>query len=163
MQIPDDRRAGAIIDSSGRYRYALWRCWQEDAPKAAFVMLNPSTADDRRNDPTIARCIAFAKAWGYGSLEVVNLFAYRTAHPDELMHAADPVGKQNDAYMLAAVNRSDLVLLAWGTRGSFWDRHQRVLNLLSRYDLYALGLTKDGFPRHPLYIRADSKPIRYRP
>lgn len=158
----DDKTTGAVIDSSERYRYSLWRCWQKDAPRITFVMLNPSTADEFKNDPTITRCINFSKYWGFGSLEVVNLFAYRATNPDDLLNVADPVGDDNDTYILEALNRSEIVILAWGTKGSFLNRDNEVLELVSRYDLNVLGMSKEGHPKHPLYIRADTKPIPFR-
>ena len=101
----DDIDYGAIFDINGRYRYSLWRAWSSYHPRIAFVLLNPSTADEQRNDPTIRRCIGFARAWNFGSMEVVNLFAYRTTDCRELLKIDDPVGEENNYYLIQAVER----------------------------------------------------------
>lgn len=125
-------------------------------------MLNPSTADDIRDDATIRRCISFARTWGYGALEVVNLFAYRATHPKELRHVADPVGQENDLYLLRVQSRVETIVVAWGNWGRFQQRNKTVLNLLAdRSVIYCLGLTRLGHPRHPLYVRADTALIRF--
>lgn len=149
----------AII--KGNYRYTLTRCWQSAAPTVVFVMLNPSRADAEQDDPTLRRCIGFAQTWGFGVLEVVNLFAYRTAHPKQLRQAANPVGLDNDRYIQAATNRADRVVVAWGNQGGWRDRNQTVLTLLADLDLYCLGVTQRQQPRHPLYVRCDRPLQRY--
>ena len=98
-------QSGAVI--RGNYRYLLWREWDSDRKIVSFIMLNPSRADAEINDPTITRCINFAKSWGYGRLEVVNLFAYRTSHPSLLKQTAEPIGRDNDRYILESVEKSD--------------------------------------------------------
>lgn len=95
------------------------------------MMLNPSTADDIQDYATIGRCIRFARTWGYGALEVVNLFAYRATHPRELRHVADPVGQENDLYLLHVQSRLQTIVVAWGNWGSFQQRNKTVLNLLA--------------------------------
>ena len=154
---------GACFDASGAYRYRLWREWQPDAGCIAFVMLNPSTADGSRHDPTIRRCLQFAQAWGYGGLQVVNLFAYRTPHPQLLSGVADPVGPDNDRHLLTACDRAQMVLLGWGNRGMRQQRDQAVLAMLAAYPLYCLGLTQLGHPRHPLYVQGDRQPLPFAP
>lgn len=158
-------RGGAII--TGNYRYLLWREWDSNNKTVAFIMLNPSRADASLNDPTITRCIKFALAWGYGRLEVVNLFAYRTPHPSLLKQAAEPIGRDNaprsgslrDRFILESVNQSDRVILAWGNNGTWQQQDFYVLELLKTYNhLYSLGITKKGCPRHPLYLRSDTRP-----
>jgi hypothetical protein len=126
-------------------------------------MLNPSTADDRENDPTLRRCIKFAMNWGYGSLEVVNLFAYRSTDPKLLLSVSDPIGKKNNEYIKEAIYRSDKVILAWGTKGSFLNRDKEVMELIKGINipLYALELTREGYPRHPLYVKANKIPQPY--
>src|SRR5688500_11357729 len=104
---------GAVFDRSGRYRYRLWRRWG-DGGAVAFVMLNPSTADAERDDPTIRRCGGFARAWGFGSMVVVNLFALRSSDPQRLRRARDPVGRENDRHIIDVTGTSDAVVLAWG-------------------------------------------------
>lgn len=147
--------SGAVFDSSGTYRYLLWRVWSGDAPRVAFVMLNPSAADAAANDPTIRRCIGLARAWGYGALEVVNLFAYRTAYPAELGNAGDPIGPENDRYIRAALVRCAAVIAAWGVHGSLRQRGAQVsemLRALAGGTACCLGRTRAGHPRHPLYL-----------
>jgi hypothetical protein len=152
--------AGAIIDISSTYRYLLWRSWDQQRPRLGFMMLNPSTADATQDDPTIRRCLGFAHAWGYGSLEVVNLFAYRSPTPKALGKVPDPVGPENDRYLLACTQRVQTLILAWGNHGSFHNRHLQVLSLLADgQPLYCLGLTQAGQPRHPLYLSRNTIPV----
>lgn len=160
---PEDYRSGeetgAIFDATRTYRYLLWRSWS-DAPRIGFVMLNPNRADATMDDPTIRRCIGFAKAWGYGGLEVVNLFAYRTKTPQILKQVAHPIGAENDRYLIDLPARVELILLAWGNWGQFMQRDRAVMQLFSNQaNLYTLGFTKRGQPRHPLYLRQGIQPI----
>jgi hypothetical protein len=150
---------GAIFDSTHTYRYLLWRSWSE-APPIAFVMLNPSTADAERNDPTIRRCIHFARSWGYGTLLVVNLFAYRATYPAQLSQVADPIGGENDRYLQLICPQVDRVMAAWGNQGALHQRHQQVLPLLPNQRSYCLGVNRSGHPRHPLYVHSDTLPTR---
>lgn len=148
--------SGAIFDVTSLYRYSLWRTWSTGHPRVAFIMLNPSAAGAQHNDPTIRRCISFARAWGFGSLEVVNLFAYRTPDPRALSRVANPVGEDNDRFLTQAVTRSHCLVVAWGTKGALLSRDQVVLDLLTGQNcLYCLGMTKDGHPLHPLYVKGD--------
>ncbi len=153
----DDIDYGAIFDINGRYRYSLWRAWSSYHPRIAFVLLNPSTADEQRNDPTIRRCIGFARAWNFGSMEVVNLFAYRTTDCRELLKIDDPVGEENNYFLIQAVERCSTVVVGWGTRGTLLARDLQVLSLIAgRKDVHCLGITKNGQPRHPLYLKGDT-------
>jgi len=148
---------GAKFDTSGRYRYALWRAWSADYPRIAFILLNPSTADEQRNDSTIRRCMGFARAWQFGAVEVVNLFAYRATDGRELLKVVDPVGEENNLFLMRAVERCSTVVVGWGTRGTLLGRDREVISLLAgRKDVYCLGTTKGGYPRHPLYVRGDT-------
>ncbi len=150
-------QGGAVI--TGNYRYLLWREWNSNLKTVSFIMLNPSRADAEINDPTITRCINFALSWGYGRLEVVNLFAYRTSKPSLLKQAAEPIGSDNDRYILDTAFRSDRVILAWGNHGTWQQQDLYVLQLLKSYKhLYSLGITKKGCPRHPLYLRSNTQP-----
>ncbi len=127
-----------------------------------FIMLNPSRADAELNDPTIRRCIGFAQAWGYGALEVVNLFAYRATRPQELRQAADPVGESCDRILLESARSAQMILLAWGNHGQYQNRGKVVIKLLAEFEtLHSLGLTKRGEPRHPLYLKRDTQPRLY--
>jgi len=154
--------AGATFSRDRRYRYRLWRRWDLSLPVVAFCMLNPSTADEQRDDPTIRRCIGFAHDWGYGGVEIVNLFAFRATDPRALRHAADPVGCHNDRHLARAARRATLVVTAWGARADV-RRARRAMRVLSgqRRSLAHLGLTRSRQPRHPLYLPRRFRPIRY--
>ena len=130
----------------------------------AFCMLNPSTADEKEDDRTITRCIDFARRWGFQGLLVVNLFAFRATKPAILKRATDPVGKENDAYLRKAAKEADLFVCAWGTNGKHQERDRAVLSMLREkgVDLHCLVTTVTGFPGHPLYLRGDTRPARYR-
>lgn len=158
-------RRHARISKDGLYRYALWREWRTalERPRwATFVMLNPSTADAEVDDPTIRRCIGFAKSLGCTGLAVVNLYALRSTSPDALWVADDPVGPENDATLAEFLGMSARyhgpLIAAWGAKAKA-DRVREVLALPGADRLLALGTTKDGAPRHPLYLRADSRPV----
>jgi hypothetical protein len=153
----DSIESGAVFDVGGKYRYSLWRAWSAYNPRIAFILLNPSTADEERNDPTIRRCIGFARAWKFGSMEVVNLFAYRATDAKELLKIDNPVGEENNCYLVQAVERCSTVVVGWGSRGTLLGRDRQVLALLAgRKDVFCLGITKDGQPRHPLYVKGDT-------
>lgn len=141
---------GATFDLTRRYRYHLWREWDATLPVVAFVLLNPSTADARRDDPTIRRCLGFARAWGFGRLEVVNLFALRATDPAALRQADDPIGQRNDEHLRRAVRAADRVVAAWGNGGRLHGRGDEVMCRLG--EPVVLGWTKLGQPRHPLYV-----------
>jgi hypothetical protein len=146
----------AAFSRCGRYRYALWREWDASRPTVLFVALNPSTADHRRDDPTIRRCIGFSREWGFGALVVANLFAFRTPYPKLLRVERDPVGPRNDRWIGRLVDDSSLVVAAWGANGDYQRRASHVADRLG--DCHALGVTSSGAPRHPLYVRADVRP-----
>lgn len=148
--------SAALLSDDGLYRYWLTRRWAE-GPRALFVMLNPSTADAQVDDPTIRRCVGFAKGCGCGSLVVVNLYAYRATSPADMLAAADPVGPECDRWIESWAERVDGPrVVAWGANA----RPARVAEfryLTQPHEFDALGVTKDGQPRHPLYLRADSQ------
>jgi hypothetical protein len=154
--------SGAEFSECRTWRYALWRHWdwQGYGNCVAFVGLNPSTADETKDDPTIRRCINFAKAWGYSGLYMLNIFAFRATDPKDMKAAADPVGPQNDEMLCYHQKKVALVVAAWGTHGSFQDRAARVVEIM-RPPLMCLGKNSDGSPKHPLYLRADLKPIHF--
>lgn len=146
-------QSSAVISPCGQYRYMLGRRWGA-GPACVFVMLNPSTADAEQDDPTIRRCIGFAKREGCGGLVVVNLYAFRATDPKGLLTATDPVGSENDAYIAGALSMPErIVVAAWGAG----DRMRRAKTVLARHPgrFVCLGLSKDGHPRHPLYIKRD--------
>lgn len=151
---------GAIIDITEKYRYLLWRIWDKTKQYAVFIMLNPSTADAQADDPTIRRCINFAKFMGYGGIKVVNLFAFRATDPLELKKVYDPVGRENKAYIQEAVKDAGVIIAAWGAKGK--NMHTDIRSLLSEVPkIYCFGATKDGCPKHPLYLKANSKLREY--
>jgi hypothetical protein len=151
---------GAQFSRDRRYRYRLWRRWDPNRPQIAFCMLNPSTADEHVDDPTIRRCIGFARDWGYGGVEIVNIFALRATNPRELRRAHDPIGRANNAHVIEVAQHSAAVVIAWGVHGALLARGAAAFRLLSpRARLLALGWTRAGEPRHPLYLRRDVRPI----
>ncbi|WP_455448126.1 DUF1643 domain-containing protein [Natrinema thermotolerans] len=152
-----DNRSDAVLSDDGEYRYRLTRTWDTAKPTVAFLMLNPSTADASEDDSTIRRCLGFAKDWGYGSLVVANLFGLRSTDPSNLRDHADPVGPENDAYLRDVCDEAELVVGAWGAKGSLDGRARVVADTLET-DLYALDTTKDGHPVHPLYQPSDADP-----
>lgn len=159
--------SSAVLSDDGVYRYELRRQWGAPGdPRVCWVMLNPSTADASVDDPTIRRCIGFSNRWGYGSLVVVNLFALRATDPKELACTTDPVGAGNDAAILAAAYVSERVVVAWGAHGKFRNRAALVTQMLTGpqggFSLHCLGTTKQGAPRHPLYIRGEQALVLYR-
>jgi hypothetical protein len=152
----------AVISTDGRYRYKLNRYWTRRKPPAVWIMLNPSTANAVENDPTIRRCVSFAKHWGFGGIEVYNLFALRSSHPVSIETAADPVGPDNDKWLKEIVHSEGTIVLAWGhCRTPLQSRRAaRVLEfLLLGQNVFpkSLGLTKGGHPRHPLYVRGNAR------
>lgn len=140
-----------------KYRYSLERRWHGGSGKVLFIGLNPSTADNKKDDPTIRRCTGFAKSWGFGAMEIVNLFAFRATFPADLKREAEPIGPANDRWLRRAFNNADLKIACWGSDGSYLDRSCQVRR---RYgDLYCLKLNRSLQPAHPLYLRADLVPI----
>lgn len=149
-----------VFSKDRLYRYTLWRQWGEpNCPFAMFVGLNPSTADETHDDPTVRRCIRFAKGWGYGAMVMTNIFAFRATHPEDVRMQKNPVGTDNDKWLVECASKASIVVACWGTHGSHLNRGCAVRSILS--PLYCLGLTRDGYPRHPLYLRASTMPFRY--
>jgi hypothetical protein len=157
-----ERSFGARYSDCGLYRYSLWRAWGDEARTILWIMLNPSRADHLgNNDPTIERCERRSVAWGFGRMEVVNLFALRSPYPKALREAADPVGPLNDAGIAGGSAGASLILCAWGTHGSLKNRADEVRALLARRPLHCLGMTLAGEPAHPLYLPYSRSPIPY--
>ncbi len=142
----------AVVSPCGAYRYRLGRRWG-DGPAMLWVMLNPSTADASVDDPTIRRCIGYARRWDFGSMAVGNLFAFRATDPADMRRAADPVGPENDRHLLEMAAEASLVVAAWGNHGSFLGRSSLVGLMIP--GMRVLGLTKAGEPAHPLYLCGD--------
>ena len=151
---PEPPFGGAQFSADGVYRYFLHRRWLSmgvDHGVVCFVMLNPSTADAEIDDPTVRRCVGFARRWGFSTLWVVNLFAARATDPRALPFLLDPVGPLNDEYLRRSTALAQLTVAAWGNAGALRDRGQAVKPLIGPARCF--GLTKLGQPRHPLYVR----------
>ena len=148
-------KKNAVFDKTGKYRYLLYREWDPALPKLLYVMLNPSIADETDEDQTSKQCLYFAKTLGYGSFEVVNLYSLISTDPKNLKTSIDPIdpigGTTTDWYILNAASKADKIIVAWGCNHFFNKRDKDVTNLLkkSRYQLFCLGKTTDGHPRHP--------------
>jgi hypothetical protein len=155
-----DAASEAVYSPCERYRYALTRVWDAGGGKVLFVMLNPSTATEVQNDPTVERCERRARALGFGAFRVCNIFAWRATDPRDMRAAADPVGPANDAAILEGADWADAVVCAWGTHGAHLDRGPAVEHLLraTGQPLAHLGLSKAGHPKHPLYIGYSVQP-----
>lgn len=152
-----------FLDDHGNriFRYSLIRTWRVGhLGKLVFVMLNPSVADARINDSTVRKCMVWAQKWGYRTLEVVNLFSFRSKSPKIMKAAKDPVGPLNDEFIGQACREAELVICAWGAHGTFQGRANHVVrNVLSGVKVHALKRAEGGQPWHPLYLRNDSKPF----
>ena len=147
-----------VLSPDRKYRYRLTRLTGLGGGIVNFIMLNPSTADAEKDDPTIRRCIGFAKARGYGRLVVTNLFALRSTNPAELMKAQNPMGEDNPYWLTSEIDRADRVVAAWGAHGLAVapGQHLRAYCKQQHITLSTLGLTKQGAPRHPLYVPAST-------
>lgn len=153
----------AIISECSRYRFELTRRWN-DGPLLEFIMLNPSTADESVDDPTIRRCVGFAKRWGYGAIVVRNLFAWRATNPAVLANIDDPVGADNREYL--ARTDADCTIVAWGAHPAavgWWNGYpfSWQSSVIERPALFCLGTNASGSPKHPLYVPSSRTPIRW--
>ena len=157
VPFPERLRRQAHFSSCGRFRYALRRLWNPALPQCTFIGLNPSRADAWVDDPTVRRCIGFARHWGFGSLLLLNLFAPRATDPRALRQVDDPVGPRNDRWLRAAARETPAIVAVWGDGGRYRGRADRVRSWLG--PLLCLGETRNGQPRHPLYLSADT-PLR---
>lgn len=159
--IIEKQPSGAVLSPCQTYRYFLWRTWNEEKRVLVFIMLNPSTASHHNDDPTIRRCMRFAATNGYGGILVANLFAYRATDPAELPDDETAIGPQNDEALQCILQYADEVdvLFAWGTKGVKLGRNEVVSKLFP--NALCLERTKDGHPKHPLYVRGDAKLTRY--
>lgn len=158
LEIPFEAKSSATISPCNRYRYDLWRHWAH-GPYCMFIGLNPSTADGLNDDPTIRRCISFAKAGGYGALCMTNLFAYRATSPTVMKSVPDPIGEENDGYLTSLAAGAGIVIAAWGVHGVHRKRADKVIEMIPF--LHCLGVTKEGHPKHPLYLSKNCKPVPF--
>lgn len=147
-------QSGAIISDCKQYRYRLWRIWDDSKPLVLFIMLNPSTADALKDDPTIRRCINFAHSWGYGGIMVGNLFSYCSSNPKELLKVSNPVGEDNNSHILDMHAQCRLTVCAWGNVKT----NVKPLIGIDVSELHYLELTKHFNPKHPLYVKGDVIP-----
>ncbi len=150
---------GAEFSPDRVYRYALYRTWDSDKPKVMFIGLNPSTADESIDDPTIRRCKRFAADWGYGGLIMANLFALRATDPKVMMSHIAPIGPENDFWLRLSMQTSGLIVAAWGNHGGYVNRDRAVIAFMP--PMMCLGVTKKGKPKHPLRLRADIHPTSW--
>ncbi len=155
-----------VFSKCRRYRYVWRHVWDNSLPRCAFIGLNPSTADEEGPDPTVRRSINYAKTWGYGALIMLNLFGLRATDPKIMLAAKTPIGPRNNQWIWAEVNdtrtlHGGIVIAAWGNHGAHLQRSAEVRRVLSGR-LYCLSLTKSGEPAHPLYLKGDLKPMRWR-
>lgn len=156
----DTNARSASFDRRRVYRYELHRRWSDGCRCVNFIMLNPSTADENTDDPTIRKCIKFAKKWGYDALCVTNLFAYRATDPRQLYKVNDPVGLGNDRHVLSIAAAASLVVCAWGLNGAFMGRGAIVRRMIAKFDPHYLRLSREQ-PWHPLYIPDNTQPSRW--
>lgn len=155
-----DAASVAVYSDCEAYRYDLTRIWDAAGEKAMFVMLNPSTATEYQNDPTVERCERRARALGFGAFRVTNIFAYRATDPKVMRAVTDPVGPSNDDAITQGAAWADRIICAWGSHGAHLGRGASVEQLLrtTAKPLWQLGLTQAGQPKHPLYISYDRQP-----
>ncbi len=159
-----DASSAATYSDCERYRYQLTRIWDDAGRRVLFIMLNPSTATEQQNDPTVERCERRARALGFGSFRVTNIFAWRDTDPRNMRAASDPVGPENDVVLLDGCTWADQVICAWGNHGTHLGRGAKVERLLRKTNLplYHFSQTKAGHPKHPLYIAYTEQPVAWR-
>lgn len=157
---PVPLKRAAIISDDGVYRYCAGRQWDTGLPFVSWIMLNPSTADAEVDDPTVRRCVEFSKRWGFGTLNIANLYALRATEPSKLRtYTGDPVGPRNDECIAQVCAAGSVIILAWGTGSYSGGRVAAVWEIIKALPVakLCLGVTKDGSPRHPLYVRGDTR------
>ena len=150
-------KTDAKLSDCRHYRYALWRTWDDSMPYAMFIGLNPSTADETEDDPTIRRCINFSKDWGFGGLCMANLFAFRTKDPTEMMLSKDPIGPENNIWLKELSDDAGVIVAAWGNDGSYLGRSKEIRSMIP--NLNCLKMNKSGEPAHPLYLPGSAIPM----
>ncbi|MDJ0993591.1 MAG: DUF1643 domain-containing protein [Dinoroseobacter sp.] len=161
--VKGDAPSVAVYSPCELYRYMLTRTWDPEGLKVLFVMLNPSTATEVQNDPTVERCERRARALGFGAFRVCNIFAFRATDPQVMRKAADPIGPDNDTAIVGGCNWADSIVCAWGTHGQHLNRGPEVEALMraTGRPLNHLGLSKHGHPKHPLYISYTQQPVQW--
>lgn len=164
----DSNHSGAVFSADSRHRYQLYRRLADEGAtqrtSALFIMLNPSTATHTEDDPTIRRCVRFARDWGHGHLYVANLFSLRSTDPRALRADETAEGDpENRHYITVLAMRAARTVCAWGAHGSLRGRGTTIVDMLAaaNVELWSLGLTQGGQPRHPLYLSAATKPTRW--
>ncbi|WP_045387921.1 DUF1643 domain-containing protein [Falsirhodobacter sp. alg1] len=159
--VKGDAPSTAVYSDDEAYRFLLTRTWDEGGKRVLFIMLNPSTATEAQNDPTVERCERRARTLGFGAFRVCNIFAWRDTDPKKMRAAADPVGAENDAAIAESALWADTIVCAWGTHGAFMNRGAQVEAVLraTGRPLYHLGLSQAGHPKHPLYIGYAVQPV----
>lgn len=157
------RGSWATFSRDKRHRYDLHRIVSEsNSTVVNFLMLNPSTADEVENDPTVSRCIRFAANWRFGKLIVTNIFAYRATDPRELQKVCDPIGRENDLFIETHAQNADLLVCAWGNEGAYMGRSAKVREIIDKVSKpHALEINQSGEPKHPLYIKSVRMPFRW--
>lgn len=160
--------AGVLLSPDERYRYVLWRLWERHRGACTFVMLNPSVADEKLPDPTVTKCVGFARRWGFGAVIVVNLFALRSTLPEVLKKAQDPTGPHNAHFVKRVLDSrwTKRLVLAWGNEGALHARDEAFMVVNEQREMYCLqppnksALTRLGAPRHPSRIDYSSRLVR---
>lgn len=160
-----DAPSTAVYSDCEKYRYSLTRVWDTSGRRVQFCMLNPSTATEIQNDPTVERCERRARALGFGAFRVTNIFAWRDTDPRNMRAAAAPIGPMNDKTLIDATAWADQTICAWGTHGEHRGRGAQVEAMLraTNTPLFHLGLSKAGHPKHPLYIAYTQQPELWGP
>jgi len=159
----DEIKKGAILSDDRKHRFILTRTWDADRPQVLFIGVNPSTADENNDDPTIRRCIGFAKRWDFGGLMMANLFSIRATDPKEMKASDEPNLEINDLWLKNAATKCSFVVAAWGNHGKHLNRDKEVRELMRVYEvpLFCFGITKSKQPLHPLYQKNDAKLYGY--
>ncbi len=154
----EEIKKGAILSNDRNHRFILTRTWDEEKPRAVFIGLNPSTADENEDDPTIRRCVGFARRWDCGGLIMVNLFSMRATDPKIMKGAEVPNLESNDAWIVKAAIDAGVVVAAWGNHGKHRNRDKEMVELLRARGIgaFCFGITKAGQPVHPLYQKSDA-------
>lgn len=150
----------AVFSPCRTWRYTLTRHWADPVRIVAFIGLNPSTADEANDDPTIRRIIGFAKDWGFDGLLMLNAFAYRSTDPQGLKIVTDPIGPDNDRHLVESAAKAEIVVACWGNPGLWFGRQAQVVKLLGD-KLHCLGKNQNGTPKHPLYLPKSAPLMKF--